>query len=179
MIDEIDELILSTLSKNSKQDTIEICDYLRDYGHNVTEDEIDSRIISLENEKVISRYTISIDSTKIKRRIIRVELVRFKVSQHLLKRLEGLKKYLTEAPFVLYCGRTRGGYDWITIQCFLNEDVADEESDIYRNLFGDIIQSYEVYDFIPMKELSTHALSYTFDEHRKFLGEWISPFLGR
>src|SRR6185312_7131596 len=144
MIDEIDELILSTLSKNSKQDTIEICDYLRDYGRNVTEDEIDFRIISLENEKVISRYTISIDSTKIKRRIIRVALVRFKVSQHLLKRLEGLKKYLTEAPFVLYCGRTRGGYDCI-----------------------------------PMKELSTHALTYTFDEHRKFLGEWISPFLGR
>ena len=111
MIDEIDELILSTLSKNSKQDTIEICDYLRDYGHNVTEDEIDSRIISLENEKVISRYTISIDSTKIKRRIIRVALVRFKVSQHLLKVLEGLKKYLAEAQFMLYCGRTRGGYD--------------------------------------------------------------------
>jgi DNA-binding Lrp family transcriptional regulator len=99
------------LSKNSKKDTIEICDYLRGYGHNVTEDEIDSRIISLEKEKVISRYTISIDSTKIKRRSIRVALVRFKVSQHLLKRLEGLKKYLDEAQFVLYCGRTRGGYD--------------------------------------------------------------------
>lgn len=42
MIDAIEELILSTLSKISKQDTIQICDYLRDYGHKVTEDELDS-----------------------------------------------------------------------------------------------------------------------------------------
>lgn len=179
MIDVIDELILSTLSKNSRQDTIEIWDYLRDHGYNLSEDEIESRISRLEEEKVISRYTISIDSAKIKRRIIRVALVRFKVSQHLPKRLEGLKKYLADAPFVLYCGRTRGGYDWITIQCFLNEEVADEESDIYRNLFGDIIQSYELYDFIPMKELSIHALTHTFDEYKKFLSQWIPPFLGR
>jgi DNA-binding Lrp family transcriptional regulator len=111
MINAIDELILSMLSKNSKQDTVEICDYLRDYGNRVTEDEIDSRIINLEKEKVISRYTISIDSTKVKLRIRTVALIRFKVSQHLLKVLEGLKKYLAEAPFMLYCGRTRGGYD--------------------------------------------------------------------
>jgi len=52
------------------------------------------------------------------------------------------------------------------------------KSDIYRNLFGDIIQTSEVYDFIPMKELSTPALTHTFDEHKKFLGEWITPFLG-
>jgi DNA-binding Lrp family transcriptional regulator len=105
MIDAIDELILSMLSKNSKQDTEEICDYFRDYEHRVTEDEIDSRIINLEKQKVISRYTISIDSIKVKRRIIRVALGRFKVSQHLLKVLEGLKKYLAEAQFMLYCGR--------------------------------------------------------------------------
>ena len=72
----------------------------------------------------------------------------------------GSKKYLTEAPFVLYCGRTRGGYDWITIQCFLNEDVADEESDIYRNLFGDIIQSYEVYDFTDETTNDSRTYSY-------------------
>ena len=75
MIDAIDELILSMPSKNSKQDTVEICDYLRDYGHKVTEDEIGSRIINLEKEKVISRYTISDDSIKVKRRIIRVYFI--------------------------------------------------------------------------------------------------------
>jgi Lrp/AsnC family leucine-responsive transcriptional regulator len=179
MIDAIDEFIISGLSKNCKQDTVELWDYLRDHGYNLSEDEIESRITRLEEEKVISRYTISLDSSKINRRIVRVALVRFKVSQHLPKRIEGLKKYLADAPFVLYCGRTRGGYDWITVQCFLNEEIADEESDIYRNLFGDIIQSYEVYDFIPMKELSTHALAHTTDEYKKFLREWIPPFLGR
>ena len=179
MIDVVDELILSTLSKNSRQDTAEIWDYLRDHGYNLSEDEIDSRITKLEEGRVISRYTISIDTKKVTRRIIRVALVRFKISQHLPKRLEGLKKYLADAPFVLYCGRTRGGYDWITIQCFLNEEIADEESDIYRNLFGDIVQSYEVYDFVPMKELSIHALTHTINEYQKFLAEWIPPFLGR
>ena len=48
--------------------------------------------------------------------------------------------------------------------------MADEESDIYRNLFGDIIQSYEVYDFIPMKEPSYHSLTHTPEESiRDFL----------
>jgi Lrp/AsnC family leucine-responsive transcriptional regulator len=110
---------------------------------------------------------------------MRVALVRFKVSQHLASRLEGLKKYLSEAPFVMFSGRTRGGYDWITCQAFLSEEMADEESDIFRNLFGDIIQTYEVYDFIPAGEASFHSLTHTNREYREFLDEWIPPFLGR
>jgi len=30
-----------------------------------------------------------------------------------------------------------------------------------------------------MKELSTHALAHTADDYKKFLSEWIPPFLGR
>jgi len=60
MIDVIDELILSALSKNCKQDVVELWDYLRDHGFNLTEDEIESRITKLEEEKVISHYTISL-----------------------------------------------------------------------------------------------------------------------
>ena len=78
MIDVVEcELILSTLSKNSRQDTAEIWDYLRDHGYNLSEDDRDSRITKLEEERVISRYTISIDTKKVTRRIIRVALVRF------------------------------------------------------------------------------------------------------
>jgi hypothetical protein len=69
---------------------------------------------------------------KLSHRIMRIALVRFRVSQHLGSRLEGLKKYLSDAPFVMFSGRTRGGYDWITCQAFLSEEMADEESDIFR-----------------------------------------------
>jgi DNA-binding Lrp family transcriptional regulator len=179
MIDNVDELILSTLTKNSKQDTIEIWDFLREHGYNLTEEEIESKISKLQEDGVISSYTISIDTKKVKRRVIRVALVKFKISQHLPSRLEGLKKYLSDAPFVLFSGRTRGGYDWITCQAFLSEEMADEESDIFRNLFGDIIQTYEVYDFIPTRETSFRALTHTDEEYKKFLDEWIPPFLGR
>lgn len=179
MPDNVDELILSALSKNSRQDTREVWDYLRGHGYNLTEEEIESRISRLEEEGVITGYTISVDTRKIRGRNIRVVLVTFRTSQHLPKRLEGLKKYLADAPFVLFSGRTRGGYDWICIQAFPSEETADEESDIYRNLFGDIIQSYEVYDFIPMKDPSFHSLLYTTKEYKKFLDEWIPPFLPR
>ncbi|HEX2106401.1 MAG TPA: histidine kinase [Nitrososphaera sp.] len=179
MLDDIDELILSTLSQNSKQDSKEIWDFLRGYGYNLTEDEIDSRIAKLEEAGVITGYTISVDTKKIRRRVIRVVLVTFRTSQHLPKRLEGLKKYLTDAPFVLFSGRTRGGYDWISVQSFPSDEIADEESDIYRNLFGDIIQSYEAYDFVPTKDPSFHSLAYTGKDYKKFLEEWIPPFLPR
>jgi DNA-binding Lrp family transcriptional regulator len=179
MIDPIDELILSALSKDAKQDLNEIWDFLRNYGHNLSLDEIDSRIKTLEDEKIISRYTISIDTKKVRHRIVRVVLVTFRPSQHLGSRIEGLKKYLQDAPFVLFSGKTRGGYDWITIQVFSSPEVADEESDIYRNLFGDIIQTYEVYDFSPLKEPTFSAFTYTDKEYKKFLNEWMPPFLGR
>ena len=179
MHDKIDGLILSTLSRNSKQDIREIWDFLRSFGYNLSEDEIESRIARLEGEGIISGYTISVNTKKISKRVIRVVLVTFRTSQHLPKRIEGLKKYFADAPFVLFSGRTRGGYDWICIQSFPSEEMADEESDIYRNLFGDIIQSYEVYDFVPLKDPSFHSLVYTDKEYKKFLDEWTPPFLPR
>lgn len=177
MLDSVDELILSTLSKNSKQYNKEIWDFLRGYGHSLTEEEIETRIARLEEDGVITGYTISVDSTKIRRRMIRAVLITFRTSQHLPKRLEGLKKYLADAPFVLFSGRTRGGYDWICVQSFPSEEMADEESDIFRNLFGDIIQSYEAYDFMSIKDPSFQFLTYTSEDYKKFVEEWISPFL--
>ena len=176
MLDKIDELILSALSKDSKQAVYEILDFLRDYGYKLTEDEMESRITRLHENGIITGHTISVDTRKIGKRIIRIVLVTFRTSQHLPKRLEGLKKYLADAPFVMFSGRTRGGYDWISVNAFPSEQIADEESDIYRNLFGDIIQSYEVYDFLPMKEPSLRSLAYSEREYKQFLKAWLPPF---
>lgn len=179
MVDKIDEIIISSLSQNSKQSTFELWDFLKGFGYNVPQEEIDSRISVLEEEGIIKNYTISVDSKKIPGRVIRVDLVTFRTSQALPKRLEGLKKYLNDAPFVVFSGRTRGGYDWITAKSFLNNEMADEENDIYRNLFGDIIQVYEVYDFIPQTDASLSGLTYTETEYKKFLREWAPPFIGK
>ena len=178
MIDKVDELIISSLSKNSKQGVFEIWDYLSEFSYNLTEDEIKSRISKLEEEGIIKGYTITVDVNKILHRVIRVELVIFRTSQVLPKRLNGLKRYLNNAPFVLFSGKTRGGYDWITVKSFLSNEMADEENDIYRNLFGDIIVTYEVYDFVPQTDASIYALAYTEYEYKRFLKEWAPPFIG-
>jgi Lrp/AsnC family leucine-responsive transcriptional regulator len=173
MLDAIDEIILSALSKNAKQDLSEIRDYLKGYGHNLNPDEIDTRIKTLENEKVISAYTICIDTNKVKLKIMRIILVTFRSSQHLTTRIRVLKKFSDDAPFVLFSGRIRGGYDWIAILLASSTENADEESDMYRNLFGDIIQNFEVYDFCPTKGPNSTAFTYTSKEYTKFLGEWL------
>ena len=178
MVDGIDEIILSTLSTNSRQDTSELSDFLSGYGYNLTDEEIESRISKLEEDHVITGYTISIDMEKLSRRPARVLFLTFRTSQHLSSRLTSLKKYFTDAPFALFSGRTRGGYDWISVQSFITQEMADEESDIFRSLFGDIIQSYEVYDFNPTKGSSIHALIHTSQEYKKFLNEWSSPSSG-
>lgn len=175
----MDELIISALSQNSKQVTFEIWDFLKGFNYNLTEEEIESRISKLEEEEIIKGYTITVDVKKIPHRVIRVDLVTFRTSQALPKRLEGLKRYLNDAPFVLFSGKTRGGYDWITVKSFLSNEMADNENDIYRNLFGDIIQTYEVYDFVPQTEASVYALTYTEEEYKKFLKEWVPPFIGQ
>ena len=175
MVDGIDELILSTLSTNSRQATQELLDFLRGYGYNLTDEEIKLRISKLEEDHIITGYTISVDTEKINRRPARILFLTFRTSQHLSSRLTGLKKYFTDAPFALFSGRTRGGYDWLSVQSFLTQEMADEESDIFRNLFGDIIQSYEVYDFTPLKGSSIHALIHTSQEYKKFLNQWSPP----
>ena len=178
MVDAVDHMILSALSQDARQSSFEIWDYLRGHGRNIPTEEIESRIKTLEENGIIRGYTISVDSRKIPGRVIHIDLVQFRSSQALPKRLEGFKKYNREAPFVVFSGKTLGGYDWITVKSFLNKEMAYEEHDIYRNLFGDILQIYEVYDFVPQTDVSLYALTYTNAEYKRFMHEWMPPFLG-
>ncbi len=175
MIDTIDEIILSTLNK--KQKLIEIQSLLMDQGYSISEEEINERIKNLERIEVNPDSTLS-NTKKIKNKILRVVLITFRPSQHLKSRKEGLIKYLKDAPFIIFSGSTRGGYDWITIQAFSSMEIADEENDIFKNLFGDIIHTYEVYDCSILREPNTNAFNYT-DKDYKRLSEWNPTFLGK
>lgn len=55
------------------------------------------------------QYTISVDTKKLRHRIMRIALVRLRVSQHLGGRSEGLKKYSSDAPFVMFSGPVAHG----------------------------------------------------------------------
>jgi DNA-binding Lrp family transcriptional regulator len=57
LIDRVDELIISALSQNSKQEVFEIWDFLKGFNYNLTEEEIESRISKLEEEGIIKGYT--------------------------------------------------------------------------------------------------------------------------
>jgi DNA-binding Lrp family transcriptional regulator len=62
MMDKINELILSTLSRNAKQGTQEIWDFLRENEHYLSEGDIESRISKLEEDHTIKGYTIAVDT---------------------------------------------------------------------------------------------------------------------
>ena len=177
MTDAVDNHILSILAQNARLDAFEIWDQLRGAGYNISQEEIESRIKNMETKGVIRGYTISIDTKKIPGRVVHIDMLKFRSSQALPKRLEGMKKYLNAAPFVVCSGKTLGGYDWITVKSFLTKDMAYEENDIFRNLFGDMLQSYEVYDFVPHADVSAYALVYTEAEYKEFLYEWMPPFM--
>ncbi len=72
-----------------------------------------------------------------------------------------------------------GGYDWITIQVFQSMEIADEENDVFKNLFGDIIHTCGVYDCSILKEPNVNAFNYTDKEYKRFLSEQNPTFLGK
>ena len=79
--------------------------------------------------------------------------------------------------FVLFSGRTRRGYDRITVKSFLSNEMADNENDICQNLFADIIQTYEVYDFVPQIEASIYTQTYTEEKYKKNSKNWHCQLL--
>ena len=62
-------------------------------------------------------------------------------------RLEGLKKYFTDAPFVPLLWSHKTAMTWTSVQSFLTQEMAHQESQYYtfRRLFGDIIRWYITY----------------------------------
>ena len=50
MVDKIDEAIISGLGQNSRQTTFELWDFLKGFGYNISQEEIESRIAVLEDE---------------------------------------------------------------------------------------------------------------------------------
>ena len=145
-IDAIDRQILNLLIANARDSTRTIAKKLEDVGTSMSERGIAKRIARLERLKIIHGYTAMVDLNEVNMPILRLITVKFTSPKDFVTRVENMKEYLTNAPYCDFSARTNGNIDWIELKFFNNHQQAQQEEDLYRAWFGDIIEDYRSYD---------------------------------
>ena len=101
-----------------------------------------------------------VDLNQVNMPILRLVTVKFTSPKDFVTRVESMKEYLTDAPYCDFSARTNGNIDWIELKFFNNHQQAQQEEDLYRAWFGDIIEDYRSYD------LDIHKMGWQlFDEN--------------
>jgi Lrp/AsnC family leucine-responsive transcriptional regulator len=172
--DDISEIIISCLIRNSRTSSQQICNELRSKGIRRSARAVLERMRNLEEEGKIGGYTLKATVKNFDKIVIRLILIGFKTSPVFNERVAMFTSYLQTAPFVAFAARTRGDYDWINIKIFPNTKVANQESDTYRTMFGDIIEKYNAFDLTIVRPPAfVQATSYPVQEFYSFLERWI------
>ena len=146
MIDDLDKKILNMLIANGRQSSREITKKLAEEGIKISERGLGKRIARLERKKIITGYTAIVDMKRVNMGIPRLVTVKLSSPKDFVKRLSEMKTYLADAPFCDFSARSNGSFDWIELKFFNNVEQANEEADLYRTWFGDIIEDYQSYD---------------------------------
>ena len=132
------------------------------------------RIRNLEEDGRIGGYTLKPISKNFEKVVIRLILITFKTSPIFNERVAMFTSYLQTAPFVAFAARTRGDYDWINVKIFPNTKIANQESDTYRTMFGDIIEKYTAFDLTVVRPPAfVQATNYQVQDFYNFLQGWI------
>jgi DNA-binding Lrp family transcriptional regulator len=174
--DKINEIIISCLMKNARMSSYDISKKLKSHGIKRTPRSVLERINKLEEEGKISGYTLKALPKNFEDVVIRIILISFKTSPIFNERIEMFTDYLQHAPFAAFAGRTRGDYDWVNIKIFPNPKIANQESDIYRTTFGDIIEKYHAFDISVVKAPEfVQATKYSLRQFYEFCEKWSKP----
>jgi DNA-binding Lrp family transcriptional regulator len=174
-VEDISETIISCLIKNARVSSQQICDELKSKGIKRSARAVLERIRNLEEEGKIGGYTLKSTVKNFELLVIRLILIEFKTSPIFNERVAMFTSYLQTAPFVAFAARTRGDYDWINIKIFPNTKVANQESDTYRTMFGDIIEKYTAFDLTVVRPPAfIQAANYPVSDFYGFLQNWIN-----
>ena len=158
-LDSTDRHILNLLISNARDSTRTIVKKLEGLGIEMSERGVGKRITRLEKMGIIHGYTAMVDLKQVNMPILRLITVKFTSPKDFVTRLEEMKDYLTAAPYCDFSARTNGNIDWIELKFFNNHEQAQQEEDLYRAWFGDIMEDYRSYD------LDIHKLGWQlFDE---------------
>ena len=171
---DISGIIISCLIKNARISSQQICTELKSRGITRSARAVLERIRNLEEEGRIGGYTLKPSSKNFENVVVRLILISFKTSPIFNERVAMFTSYLQTAPFVAFAARTRGDYDWINVKIFPNTKVANQESDSYRTMFGDIIDKYTAFDLsIVRPPAFVQATNYPIEDFYNFIQNWI------
>ena len=145
-IDVIDRQILNLLIANARDSTRTIVKKLKCIGTEMSERGVGKRIARLEKLEIIHGYTTMVDLKQVNMPILRLITVKFSSPKDFVTRLDEMKQYLSNAPYCDFSARTNGSIDWIELKFFNNHEQAQQEEDLYRAWFGDIMEDYRSYD---------------------------------
>lgn len=169
MIDDLDKKILNMLIENGRQSSREITKKLSLAGIKISERGLGKRIARLERNKIITGYTAVVDMKKVNMGIPRLVTVKLSSPADFVQRLADMKEYLASAPFCDFSARSNGRFDWIELKFFNNIEQANQEADLYRTWFGDIIEDYQSYDLDVYKFGWQLFEEQTFDTFMKYM----------
>ena len=145
-IDVTDRQILNLLIANARDSTRTIVKKLAGLGIEMSERGVGKRIAKLEKLGIIRGYTTMVDLNQVNMPILRLITVKFTSPKDFVSRLEEMKQYLSDAPYCDFSARTNGNIAWIELKFFNNHEQAQQEEDLYRAWFGDIMEDYRSFD---------------------------------
>jgi len=168
MIDEIDRVILSDLSKNARIPVAEITDHLRQMEHKITERAIRYRLKRLESSNTILGYSPIFNPSIISDKISRTILLKFKITRNISDLVEKLNKYIDNSDFCLFSARMSGDFDFICHFVFDSIEQYELESDNFINRFTELVSEYRTYDCKIIKATPYSILDEQESNEKKF-----------
>ena len=146
IIDEIDKVILSSLSKNSRSPAADIANNLKNMGYKITERAIRYRLRRLEENNIVLGYSAIFNPSLTSEKISRTVTLRFRFTKDSQILIDRLNKYVQDAVFCVYSARLTGDVDWISHFIFDSVEQYELESDNFLHRFAELISDYHSYE---------------------------------
>jgi DNA-binding Lrp family transcriptional regulator len=151
IIDEIDKVILSSLSKNARIPAADIANKLKNMRFKITERAIRYRLRRLEENNIVLGYSAIFNPSLTSEKINRTIMLKFRFTKdsHIL--IDRLNKYVEEAAFCVYSARLNGDLDWVCHFIFDSIEQYELESDNFLHRFAELITDYRSYESSTIK----------------------------
>ena len=146
MPDEINNIILSQLGKNSRMSSQEIAKVLGGLGYSLTDRAIRQRLHRLEKNNTIIGYSTILNPEIVSEKVNRTVLLKFKMSATSSESIERLTDYVNESHFCTYASRISGDFDWMCHFVFDSVSQYDLETNNFLNKFAELISDYRSYE---------------------------------